>query len=187
MDRENEGDAAHWARLYARDVFLCCEVFRLANERAGTHIVRLEQAPAIIGHERFVALGRGTVVVEDRLQNEAREAFMAAVRRALVPARLATMWAQALGFRVPEEFYFSALFANLGELLIRYLAPARGRLVDEGLGKGRPWDGREADVLGFGQRELGLALARDWDLPQLLLEEPSASAGAMGKPSVVRG
>lgn len=187
MDLRDEAETAQWARLYARDVFLSLEVFRLANERTGTHIVRLEQAPAIIGQERFLALGRGADVVEDHLRGEAREAFMAAVRRALIPARLAAMWARDLGFRIPEEFYFSALFANLGELLIRYLAPARGRLVDEGLGKGRLWDGREADVLGFGQRALGLALARDWDLPQLLLEDAPAEGGPMGKAGVVRG
>lgn len=183
-------DGAHtgrWARLYGRDVFLSCEVFRLANERAGTHIVRLEQAPVIIGQERFAGLGRDARVIEDRLEGEAREAFMAALRRTLIPARLAAMWARALGFQIPEEFYFSALFAGLGELMVRYLEPAQGRLVDEGLGKGHPWDGGEREVLGFRQRDLALALARDWDLPQLLLHVSPGSAEATGKAGVVGG
>lgn len=180
-------DPGRWAHLYARDVFLSCEVFRLANKRAGTHIVRLQQAPVIIGQERFVGLGRCAHVVEDHLKGEGREAFMAALRRTVIPARLAAMWARALGFRIPEEFYFSALFEGLGELLIRYIAPDRGRMVDEALGTGCAWDGRELEVLGFCQRDLGLALARDWDLPQLMLDGPVAGARRMGKPGLVRG
>ncbi|MDZ7752156.1 MAG: HDOD domain-containing protein [Gammaproteobacteria bacterium] len=176
-----------WARLYARDVFLSAEVFRLANERAGTHIVRLEQAPVIIGQERFIALGRSAETVEDQLTGEDREALMAALRCAVIAARLAGMWATTLGFRVPDEFYFSALFERLGELLIRYFAPATARRVDEGLGKGRPWHGTEAEVLGFHQRDLGLALARDWDLPQLLLEESLGEAVMVGKAGLVHG
>lgn len=179
--------SARWAELYARDPLLALQVFRQINQRRDTHVVRLEQAPVFMGEEPFQALARDGDTLEERLAGDERDAYMGALRRSLLRGRLAARWGVDHGFQAPEELYFSGLFLGVAELAIRFLEPRLGRRVDDHLGAGACWDGRESEVLGFSQRELALDIARSLDLPQLMSVDNGGEAREVGKAALIRG
>jgi len=157
-----------------KDVALTNKLLRLVNSVHYAHASRgaistVSRAVSLVGFNavRNMAL---SLVLLDHLQDkqhasQMREEFLRAMMAGSVASELcATVQAS-------EEAFIGAMFQNLGRMLCEFYFPEEAREVRDLVASGRLEGGEEAaalQVLGLGFEDLGVGVARVWDLPESL-------------------
>ncbi len=171
--------------IYAYDPLLCARVLRATNRRDQTQLSALEQAPLFLGAEEFRHMAVTAPILEQTLQGAALAAYIQAVKRAYTKAKLAGHWSSRHGYAHPQEFFYATLLAGIGELGIRMVEPELGHRIDSAAVDGG-WHGVDKPILGFSSTELSLALAREWNLPDILQQALTSGDNPHKKPELVQ-
>ncbi|MFY3384497.1 protein kinase domain-containing protein [Paracidovorax sp. MALMAid1276] len=157
-----------------KDVALTNKLLRLVNSVHYAHASRgtistVSRAVSLVGFNavRNMAL---RLVLLDHMQDrqhasQMREEFLRAMMAGAVASELCAT-AQAA-----EEAFIGAMFQNLGRMLCEFYFPEEARQVRSLVDSGRLDGGEETaslQVLGLGFEDLGVGVARVWDLPESL-------------------
>lgn len=158
-----------------RDFALTNKLLRLVNSAyyrpaGGGSISTVSRAVIVLGFEtvRNIAI---TVLLFEHLQNKAnanqlKEEFL----RVNLAGILAKDLAAAAQMRDLEQAFICALFHNLGRLLSQYYFPEETdeirRVVEQ---KNCSDDHGALQVLGISFEDLGIAIARQWGFPSLIV------------------
>ncbi len=177
-----------------RDLSLTNKLLRLVNsvhfgQFGHQPISTISRAVVILGFEtvRDAAL---SLVLFDHLQDHAQAAELKSEAvESFFCGTLGRLLAGRMGHREPEEAFISALFRNLGRLLIRLHFYPRSKQVEELMAKqGLSEEVAARRVFGLSYDEIGQAVGRLWHLPANLLEGMAPlPAGAVKAPSSAGG
>jgi HD-like signal output (HDOD) protein len=154
-----------------RDVALTGKVLRIASSAlngSGSQITSVKQTIMLLGYERVQHLSTATSVFEQIEQHapEVQDLLVLSVLTGNQSLCLAT----ELGYARPELAYLCGLFRGLGEVLV---ACYRARQYKEWLTsvrEGAPGTpGAESRIFGFTFDQVGIAMARQWGMPEELI------------------
>ncbi|HZX32292.1 MAG TPA: HDOD domain-containing protein, partial [Rhodocyclaceae bacterium] len=173
-----------------KDFALTNKLLRLVNSAyyrpaGGGSISTVSRAVIVLGFEtvRNIAI---TVLLFEHLQNKAnanqlKEEFL----KVNLAGILAKDLAAAAQMRDLEQSFICALFHNLGRLLSQYYFPEETdeiRRVMEQKGCGE--DQAALQVLGISFEDLGIAIAREWGFPPLIVNTMrKLEPGAVRRPA----
>lgn len=179
---ENES-LASLSNEILKDVALTHKLLRMVNTAHFSHagggsISTVSRAAALIGFAGIRNLALSLIVLE-RMENKAhaqqlREEFL----RSLMAASLARELSP--NSRESEEAFLCAMFQNLGRALTEFYFPEEAQQVRRMLRAERQSDGPQklaapvseavasTQVLGLSYEQLGLGVARQWGLPDIL-------------------
>ena len=154
-----------------RDVALTNKLLRMVNSAHFRHagggtINTVSRAVALIGFAGVRNMALSLVLLE-HMQNKQHAAQM---KDEFLRALLAGSMAGALATlaRESEEVFIGALFQNLGRLLTEFYFPEEAQHIRRQVEQGTTHEDAAQRVLGIGQQDLGLGVARAWGLPDSL-------------------
>lgn len=173
-----------------RDFALTNKILRLVNSvhfrtAGGGNISTVSRAVIVLGFEavRNIAI---TVLLFEHLQNKGnagqlKEAFL----RTNLAAVLARDLSQLTRLADPEQAFICALFHGLGRLLALYYFPEESdEIRRQMLQKNCSEETAARSVLGIGLQDLGVAIARQWGFPQLIIDSMrDLPAGRVRRPA----
>lgn len=155
-----------------RDFSLTQKLLRLVNSAAlGTHqVTKVSQAITLLGVGQLRALATAMA-----LANQGQAARPAAVAGALTDAFVAALIARNIGrmvgLKAVEELFICGMFSSLGDLLARYyLADEHAEIHRRVATDGVDADAAARAVLGLTFDELGMAVGRHWQFPDVIVE-----------------
>lgn len=164
-----------------KDVALTNKLLRLVNTAQFAHagggsISTVSRAVSLIGFVGIRNIAMSLVLLE-HMQNKAHANLLKAeFLRALLAGSLASDLC-ALS-REGEEVFIGSLFQNLGRLLTEFYFPEEAQQMRQGVAAGKSEDVAALAVLGMTCEDLGLGVARVWDLPasiQRLMRKPAGN------------
>ena len=157
-----------------KDFALTNKLLRLVNSSGygqfGGTISTVSRAVMILGFDAVRNLAVTLVLVE-HLQNKGQAAKLRDdVIAALFVGILARRVARVAGVRDPEEGYICGVFHHLGRMLATYYLYDEtvdvARLMQQ---SGMSEEQAARSVLGAGYTEIGMAVARSWNLPDAIV------------------
>lgn len=173
-----------------KDFALTNKLLRLVNSAyfrpaGGGSISTVSRAVVVLGFEavRNIAI---TVLLFEHLQNKVNANQL---KEEFLRANLAGILARDIGgaarFRDLEQTFICALFHNLGRLLSQFYFPEESEEIRRIIAqKGCAEEQAALQVLGIGFEELGMAIARQWGFPPLIVNAMRhLPAGALRKPA----
>jgi serine/threonine protein kinase len=161
-----------------KDVALTNKLLRLVNTAQFAHagggsINTVSRAVSLIGFVGIRNIAMSLVLLE-HMQNKAHANLLKAeFLRALLAGSLASDLCAIS--REGEEVFIGSLFQNLGRLLTEFYFPEEAQLIRMAVAAGKTEDVAALGVLGMTCEDLGLGVARAWDLPasiQRLMRKP---------------
>lgn len=161
-----------------KDVALTNKLLRLVNTAQFAHagggsISTVSRAVSLIGFVGIRNIAMSLVLLE-HMQNKAHANLLKAeFLRALLAGSLASDLCAVS--REGEEVFIGSLFQNLGRLLTEFYFPEEAQLIRMAVATGKTEDVAALGVLGMTCEDLGLGVARVWDLPasiQRLMRKP---------------
>ncbi|AOF84138.1 tyrosine kinase family protein [Hydrogenophaga sp. RAC07] len=164
-----------------KDVALTNKLLRLVNtpqfaHAGGGSISTVSRAVSLIGFVGIRNMAMSLVLLE-HMQNKAHANLLKVeFLRALLAGSLASDLC-ALS-REGEEVFIGSLFQNLGRLLTEFYFPEEAQEMRKGVASGKSEDVAALGVLGMTCEDLGLGVARVWDLPasiQRLMRKPAGN------------
>ena len=164
-----------------KDVALTNKLLRLVNTPQFAHaggggISTVSRAVSLIGFVGIRNIAMSLVLLE-HMQNKAHAHLLQVeFLRALLAGSLASDLC-ALS-REGEEVFIGSLFQNLGRLLTEFYFPEEAQEMRKGVAAGKSEDVAALGVLGMTCEDLGLGVARVWDLPasiQRLMRRPAGN------------
>lgn len=167
-----------------KDVALTNKVLRLVNTAQFAHagggsISTVSRAVSLIGFVGIRNIAMSLVLLE-HMQNKAHANLLKAeFLRALLAGSLASDLCAVS--REGEEVFIGSLFQNLGRLLTEFYFPEEAQLIRQAMTAGKSEDVAALGVLGMTCEDLGLGVARVWDMPasiQRLMHKPLGSPPA---------
>lgn len=173
-----------------RDFALTNKILRLVNSvnfrtAGGGSISTVSRAVIVLGFEavRNIAI---TVLLFEHLQNKGnasqlKEAFL----RTNLAAVLARDLCQLTRLADPEQTFICALFHGLGRLLALYYFPEESEEIRRRMAqKNCSEESAACSVLGIGLQDLGVAIARQWGFPPLIVDSMrDLPAGRVRRPA----
>jgi HD-like signal output (HDOD) protein len=173
------------AEAILEDVALTHKLLRMVNSAhfrlaAGGGVGTVSRAVALVGFAGVRNMALSLLLLEHMNDKQHAAHLRQEFVRALMASTLAAELAGAP--REAEEAYLASLFQNLGRLLTEFYFPEealqiRQWLPAEGAGAAQR-EATSARVLGLGFGELGLGVARQWGLPELLMRAMRGPEGA---------
>ncbi|MBK7901253.1 MAG: HDOD domain-containing protein [Azonexus sp.] len=177
-----------------KDFALTNKLLRFVNSAyfrpaGGGNISTVSRAVIVLGFEavRNIAV---TVLLFEHLQNKGNANLL---KEEFLRANLAGILARDLGTAAQmkdlEQTFICALFHNLGRLLSQYYFPDESDEIRLLAGQGELSEEQAAlRVLGIGFEDLGLAIARQWGFPPLIVNSMrKLPAGPVKKPADQEG
>ncbi len=167
-----------------KDVALTNKLLRLVNTAQFAHagggsISTVSRAVSLIGFVGIRNIAMSLVLLE-HMQNKAHASLLKAeFLRALLAGSLASDLCTAS--REGEEVFIGSLFQNLGRLLTEFYFPEEAQQMRKDVVAGKSEDVAALSVLGMTCEDLGLGVARVWDLPasiQRLMRKPAGNPPA---------
>ena len=158
-----------------KDFALTNKLLRLVNSAyfrpaGGGSISTVSRAVIVLGFEavRNIAI---TVLLFEHLQNKGNANQL---KEEFLRANLAGVLAKDLGLaarmRDLEQAFICALFHNLGRLLAQYYFPEESDEIRRVMAqKSCSEDGAATQVLGISFEDMGIAVARQWGFPPLIV------------------
>jgi serine/threonine protein kinase len=184
VSRENEPTGA-LADSILKDVSLTNKLLRMVNtayfQQYGGSISTVSRAIAILGFQK-VRNAALSLMLFDHLQNKTQAAdlkdhvtssyFSGVVSRELVAK---------LGIKNAEEAFICAMFHRLGRLLaLFYLHDESCEVARVAKARGVSEDQASLEVLGMSYTDLGLGVAKQWNLPERIVTSMKAGGGMVG-------
>ncbi|WP_338115867.1 HDOD domain-containing protein [Thiocystis violacea] len=157
------------------DPALALRVLQRANAVKHRHfrveLSSLEDAAQMLGTQTLARMAGEADLAEDVLPPERLAAYRRGSGRALLGALLALDWAELDRDRFPTEVSLAALLNNLGELFLLAHGDARIKRYLELVDSARVYP-NEAEYVALGEslEDLGLGLATQWGLPEMVRE-----------------
>jgi eukaryotic-like serine/threonine-protein kinase len=193
IQRSASSDTESLASLSAeilQDVALTNKLLRLVNSATFGHagggtITTVSRAVALIGFAGVRNLALSLVLLE-HMQNKQHAAQMKEeFLRALMAGTLAGTLAPLT--RESEEVFIGALFQNLGRLLTEFYFPEEAEQIRQLREQGTACEAAAQRVLGLGQQEMAIGVAKAWGLPDTLQRTMRAPEGEVPGRPVERG
>jgi HD-like signal output (HDOD) protein len=174
----NRLNARSVGQIVTRDPMMTVKLVRHFQARRGRRVqhevVKIEQMLVMLGVETFLEQVPPHPVVQDLLRGnpEALTCVLRAVLRAQRASHYAADWAALLHDLHFDEIRVAAALHDLAEILMWCFAPDSMLEIRHAQQRDRTLRSRDAQqaVFGFTLLDLQLALARQWELPELLLE-----------------
>jgi serine/threonine protein kinase len=174
---ENESQNSLTSEIL-KDVALTNKLLRLVNTAQFAHagggsISTVSRAVSLIGFVGIRNIAMSLVLLE-HMQNKAHANLLKSeFLRALLAGSLASDLCAVS--REGEEVFIGSLFQNLGRLLTEFYFPEEAQQMRQAVAAGKTEDVAALGVLGMTCEDLGLGVARVWDLPasiQRLMSKP---------------
>lgn len=171
-DRENVSTLSN---SILRDFALTNKILRLVNSAyyrtsGGGSISTVSRAIVVLGFDTIRNIAVSLILFE-HLENKAHASLL---REEFLRANFGGMIAKELARksqRDTEEVFICAMFHNLGRLLAQYYFPEEVAEIQRRVAAG---DGGESQassrVLGISYQDLGMGIARNWGLPEPLVQ-----------------
>ena len=169
--RDGEYNGPKLTRALAHDPMVCTQILKAANAGRGSRgqIATLEQAAVMLGCGGLERLGATLPIVEERLDEKARVPLRQLQRRLFHVGYLARELVQRNRDMHYDDAFYAGLLHNLGELALRVTAPEVFVEIGKRIHRNGDTPATAATaVLGCEVSQLSAALAREWQLPQLL-------------------
>lgn len=168
--------------ILENDVGMAINVIHHVNTHARGHLnhrlTTLEYAARMLGISNIRDIAANSQSVEDlpdKLSSKLLGAYGHALHSALVSREIAMMRNDL----VPDELYLAGLLHSVGGLAMWLLAPGGMHTVDALLrSRGRAPDEMEYLVFGFTQNALSYALARKWNMPEVVSDAMQVAAAS---------
>ena len=158
-----------------KDYALTTKLLRLVNsavfrQYSGTPITTISRAVLILGFEQ-VRMAALNIALFDHLKNAEQADEM---KNSLLGSFLSAMIAKEIGGRQRhinvEEAFLVSLFLRLGKLLTIYYFPEEFREIERQMAtQGHSEATAAKAVLGATYPEVGMAIAREWKLPEVVI------------------
>ena len=158
-----------------KDVALTNKLLRMVNtvqysQAGGGTISTVSRAVALVGFAGIRNMALSLVLLE-HMHNKAHAALLQEeFLRALMAGTLASELTPTA--RDGEDAFLGAMFQNLGRLLTEYYFPEEAQQIRQQLASGPATPAARDDaarrVLGIGEQDLGVGIARSWGLPENL-------------------
>ncbi|GAO35745.1 hypothetical protein SCT_1136 [Sulfuricella sp. T08] len=163
------------ADVVLHDPLLTLKVLRLVNgmsrSRLSNEITTVEHAVMMLGVGPFFNRLSNLKAVEESLQtfDGALPRLMQVMSRAHHAAWQARDWANSRADMKSEEVYIGALLYDMGEILLWSYAPEQALQIRKLVQRNKiSLAQAQKEILGFDARELQLAIAESWRLPELM-------------------
>lgn len=173
--RAEQITAGEIADVVLRDPLMTLKVLRLVNgmsrSRLSNEITTVEHAVMMLGVGPFFNHLSNLKAVEESLQtlDGALPGLMQAMSRAHHAAWQARDWAIFRADMKSEEVYIGALLYDMGEILLWAYAPEHALQIRKLSRRNKiSLVQAQIEILGFDARELQLAIAEVWRLPELM-------------------
>ncbi|GMV56661.1 MAG: hypothetical protein AMXMBFR6_24660 [Betaproteobacteria bacterium] len=159
-----------------KDFSLTNKLLRVVNTAhyrpyGGGQISTISRAVAVLGFDAVRSIAMSLILFE----HVGDKANARELQEAFLEVNLAGMLARGLAAatvpRAGEEAFICTLFFRLGELLARYYLPEEAREIVRLVQRDRTDAERAAKkVLGVGFEDLGIAVARSWGFPDIIMQ-----------------
>ncbi len=168
-----------------KDFALTNKLLRLVNSSAysqfGGTISTISRAVMILGFDTVRALAI-TLILFEHLQNKAqaallREDVIASYFTGIIAHRVAGM----CGLPDSEEGFICGVFHHLGRLLAGYYFYDESAEIAKRIQKGESEQKASRGVLGISYSELGIGIARTWNLPDKIITSMQHMPGTQRK------
>jgi HD-like signal output (HDOD) protein len=165
LTSSEETSASVLAETVLQDYGLAQKLLRLVNTVAfgqRGQVTTISRAVLLLGFERVRSVATGLILFE-HLQAQARTPDMVdTLNMSFYSAILGRTIAHGTNFADPEEAFISALFHNLGRMLVAMYLPDELALIKATHGDR---DDAVHSVLGYSYTSLGIAVAESLNLP----------------------
>lgn len=172
---DGNASARQVANVILRDYALTNKLLKLANSAfygsVAGEVRSISQAVCVLGFEQ-VRLAASALAFFSHLQSGSGDGLLRdALLRAFVSGLITRHLAQRARLECAEEAFICGMFQNLGENLTIYYFPEEYReirvlLEERELTKAAA----SRAILGVSYAELGVAVARDWKFPDLIVQ-----------------
>jgi eukaryotic-like serine/threonine-protein kinase len=164
-----------------KDFALTNKLLRLVNSsnygQFGGNISTISRAVMILGFNAVRDLAI-TLILFEHLQNKAqasqlKEAVIAAYFTGIMAHRVAGL----CGVADSEEGFICGVFQHLGKLLATYYFYDESTEIVKRMQRGESEDQASRGVLGISHEELGIGIARSWNLPEKIVTSMQVVSG----------
>ncbi len=192
---DEEASLRRLTSLILKDFSLTLKILRTANSahynRSGKPILSVSHAVALLGVEAIRHLAGSLLLFEHYRKHS--PGLKQLMLLSLLTASQSRELAARVGYPRCEEAYICGMFHNLGEVLTACYLPQQYASILVEMRERRLTE-QEAclRVLGFPYRELGQAAARQWNLPEVVIQSigaarPPLSRGARSEADLLAG
>ena len=179
------------AAAIVRDFALTNKILKVVNSayyagfagKVGT----ISRAIVVLGIEPIRSLAASLMLFEHLSGGSQAERVKVLIGKSMFSALVAREMAADAGVPQGEEAFLAAMFHRLGELLVAFYLPEEDAAIEaEVSGGGCSRLQAEHSVLGVSCEQLGVAVARHWNLPSLITHSMKSPAkGRQRKPGSI--
>lgn len=174
------------AAIILRDFSLTNKVLRLANSASygqfGGATSTISRAVMVLGFNAIKALAMTVVLIEHLTNHEHAGELKDEVARAFFASLVSRKLAERGGFHDLEEARVAGMFHLLGNLLALFYCRADVQAIAAEVAAGEREDVAVRRHLGMSFEELGMGVARAWNLPDKLISSMAAIEGKARTP-----
>jgi HD-like signal output (HDOD) protein len=147
----------------------------------------ISRAIVVLGIEPIRSLAASLMLFEHLSGGGKADRVKVLIGKSMFSALVAREMAADAGLAQGEEAFLAAMFHRLGELLVAYYLPEEDAAIEGEVAAAVSTRVQaEHSVLGVSCEQLGIAVARHWNLPQLITRSMKAPAkGELKKPGSV--
>lgn len=188
-DSRNDDDIV---KAVLGDPSLLQKVLRLANSAMyaafGGYVDTVSRALAILGTDTVAHLAFSQKLLNNLHPVGANSSSAATMEAAILAGHIGRQFAKDLKGREIETVVICSLMQSMGRLLLEFYLPEDYRRIDEEIAStGEAENDAAMRLIGLPVDSLGLEVAREWRMPQTILDglrqvEPDADAGELSRP-----
>ncbi|MBV8465182.1 MAG: HDOD domain-containing protein [Burkholderiales bacterium] len=166
------------AAIILRDFSLSNKILRLANSASygqfGGEISTISRAVMVLGFNAVKALAMTVVLIEHLTNKEHAGELKDEVVRAFFASLISRKLAERCGYHDIEEGRIAGMFHRLGRLLVLFYLRDDARVIAGVVALGEPEEAVVRGRIGASYEELGMGVARSWNLPDKLIASMAA-------------
>lgn len=163
--------------IILRDLSLTTQILKIVNsifyQTYQRQVHTVSSAVMVLGFDRLRDLAVGLRLIE----HFQKSAHLSHVKQLIVLSFLTAIQAQELVQDDPqlkaEEVFITGLLFNIGELIVAYYLPQEYQRIIDLKDKGEAKSTAAQRVLKASTEELGLAILKDWNLPDSMIKRLS--------------
>ena len=171
----DDADANELASVILKDYALTTKLLKVVNSAVygqyGGTISTVSRAVVILGFEQVRAIALGIIIFEHMKNGEQADLLKDAACSSFLSGMLARELYPGKEAFSTEEAFIAAMFHRLGRhLAIYYFPDEYGEVLDLMASKGADEAAAAREIFGATFYDFGIAIARDWNLPERLVQ-----------------
>lgn len=188
-DSRNDDDIV---KAVLGDPSLLQKVLRLANSAMyaafGGYVDTVSRALAVLGTDTVAHLAFSQKLLNNLHPVGANSSSSATMEAAILAGHIGRQFAKDLKGREIETVVICSLMQSMGRLLLEFYLPEDFRRIDQEMARtGEAENDAAMRLIGLPVDSLGLEVAREWRMPQTILDglrrvEPAADGRELSKP-----